>query len=67
MDGPERGIGSEGSVVDYFVLSLPLPLSLPLSSVRGESGGTGVRGCVSTFTFAFAFVFALSFPFAFVL
>ena len=25
--------------MDYFVLSLPLPLALPLLSVRAESGG----------------------------
>ena len=37
MDGPRDKV--EGSVVDYLVLPLPFPLSVPLPSVRGESGG----------------------------
>ena len=43
----------EGSVVDYLVLPLPFPFSVPLRSSRGVRG-TDIRGCVFTFPFAFA-------------
>ena len=35
MDGPRDKV----EVVDYLVLPLPFPLSVPLPSVRRESGG----------------------------
>ena len=59
MDGPRDKV--EGSVVDYLVLPLPFPLSVPLPSVRGESGGLASGGV--SLPFRLPLPLPLPFPF----